>query len=340
MSVPEAILLIDSRGFGGVETHVAGLARALLARGWSARVVMFREWGECPLAARCRATGVPLTILDGGLGKLLAFLRAFPPALLHTHGYKAGILGRLCARWTGVPAVSTYHSGDKGRGRVRLYTFLDRMTAGLGTAIAVSDEIARALPVAATIIENFVDLPRHEGRGDGGTIAFVGRLDHEKGPDIFCRLARRHADLSFEIFGDGPMRRRLEAQYGDRLRFHGAVGDMSRHWTDIGLLCMPSRAEGLPLAALEAMAHGVPVAAFAVGGLPRLLVTDDVGWLVAAGDEAALDRAVREWAAMSVPARQRMGARARQVIARNYATEVVVPRLLAVYEAALGTGRR
>ena len=62
------------------------------------------------------------------------------------------------------------------------------------------------------------------------------------------------------------------------------------HALDVFL--MPSRSEGWGLAALEAMAHGVPVIASRIGGLPEIVESGETGWLVAPDDPAALAEAI------------------------------------------------
>ena len=330
----EIILLLDSRSIGGIETHVLNLAAALRATGEPARVVLLRDHGPHPMAPALVARGVPLTALGGGV-ELPRFLAVQRPKVLHTHGYKAGVLGRFWARLLGVPVVSTYHSGDRGVGRVRLYSALDRRTAFLAPSIAVSRDIATALPSGTAVIENFVPLPDAGATGAGRAVAFVGRLSPEKGPDTFCELATRLPNLRWHVYGDGPMRSELTGRFGDRVTFHGAVADMAAVWRGTGLLCMPSRREGLPMAALEAMAHGVPVAAFAVGGLPDLLSDGACGWLAPPGDRDALAAAIATWSRLDVAARSTIGHRARAVIAKRYSPGAGLPKILAVYRRAV-----
>ncbi|OYW35551.1 MAG: hypothetical protein B7Z45_06535, partial [Azorhizobium sp. 12-66-6] len=136
--------LVDSRGIGGIERHVSVLTQALNAAGHPARVLLLADHGEHPFLAQLRAEQVPFAVLDGRFSTLLRRLRTERPRLLHTHGYKAGILGRLAARLAGVPCVSTFHAGERGRFPVSLYQAVDAATARLATRIAVSAPIARA----------------------------------------------------------------------------------------------------------------------------------------------------------------------------------------------------
>ncbi len=151
--------LVDSSTIGGIETHVGVLAAALRRAGWDAQVVLLADHGPNPWLAQLDARGVPHTVLAGGLGGLLAALRRGRPALLHTHGYKAGILGRLAARLSGTPCVSTFHAGERGPFPVSLYQTLDAWTSVLAPRIAVSAPIARNLPFGAEVIGNFVPVP-------------------------------------------------------------------------------------------------------------------------------------------------------------------------------------
>jgi glycosyltransferase involved in cell wall biosynthesis len=329
----EVWLLLDSRSFGGVESHVLALAAALCVRNIPARVVFLKDHGPHPMVPALAAAAIPCSVLAGGWRGLAAALAAAPPALLHTHGYKVGIFGRLLSRWQGFPCVSTYHAGEPGPGMVRYYNILDRATARLaGGLVAVSTPIARRLPGRTRVIDNFVPLAAAPTRFTR-QVAFVGRLSEEKGPDLFCRLAAAVPGVEFVLYGDGPLRAELEAAHPG-VRFAGQQPAMAGVWGQVGLLCMSSRHEGLPMAALEAMAAGVPVAAFAVGALPGLIEHGHNGWLAPPLDLPALAAAVRTWADLDPAGRARVSRAAQATIAARYTPEAVLPRLLAVYREA------
>jgi glycosyltransferase involved in cell wall biosynthesis len=290
-------LLVDSSGIGGIERHIAVLAGALRRDGIDARVWLFADHCANPWLAQLDAAGVPYDINKGGAGGRLRRLIAEPTALLHTHGYKAGIIGRMAARVLGVPVVSTFHAGDTGRFPVRFYQRADERTSLLATRICVNSAIAARLPYSARVVANFIETPDAPCAAPlPATIGFVGRLSHEKGPDLFCHAAARGAaQAAWRMIGDGPMRGELEPLFGQAVEFRGMVTDMASVWPDIGLLLMPSRAEGLPMAALEALAAGVPVAAARVGALPELIRDGENGWLFEPGDLDGMARAVNEW---------------------------------------------
>lgn len=329
--------LVDSSTVGGIETHIAVLARALMAEGVPVRVMRLADHGSNPWLRQLEAAGVPHGVIGGGFGPLLRRLRRDRPALVHTHGYKAGILGRLAARVAGIPCVSTFHAGERGKFPVSAYQTVDGLTSCLGGRIAVSAAIARDLPFGATVISNFVPVPRTPPSGPRPpVVGFVGRFSIEKGPDLFCALAERLAGrgIQFEAFGDGPLRPELEARYGAVMRFHGLVAEPSGIWPRLGLLLMPSRAEGLPLAAIEAMAAGIPVAASAVGGLPQLISSGRNGWLFPAGDLDVMAQAVAAWHGQTPQARADMAQAAWRTARESYAVDVLVPQVRAVYAAA------
>lgn len=329
----EIWLLLDSRGMGGIESHVAELAAGLAAAGEAPRVLFMAGYGTHPLHARLDRDGVQWETLSGTLAVLLRRLRAGRPRVLHTHGYKANIVGRLAALLTGTLHVASYHAGEPPHGRLAVYDMLDRTTSGLGRPVAVSPPILARLPFGGTLVPNFVAVPDAPPVAGAAAIAFVGRMSPEKGPDRFCAIAHRFCDAEFIAFGDGPMRAGLAAASGSRVCFIGAVASMEAYWAKIGLLVISSRGEGLPLAALEAMAHGVPVASFALGGLPDLIDDGRNGYLANADDLDGLAACVARWRGLDAANRQALAAAAWRTVADRFSRATGVAALRAIYEA-------
>jgi glycosyltransferase involved in cell wall biosynthesis len=329
-------IVVDSSTVGGIERHIATLADALRRLPLATEIVLLAAHGENPWLQQLRAAQLPFRVLDGSVPGLMAALRQGRPQLLHTHGYKANIVGRLCARWLRIPVVATYHAGERGAFPVNAYQLMDEYSSILGGRLCVSAAIRDQLPYASVVTENFMvapaaptvgKLPRH--------IGFVGRLSAEKAPDLFCRLARRCAgpDL-WHVWGDGPMRAQLEREFGGHVQFHGLVTDLSAAWSTLGLVVMPSRAEGLPMAALESLAAGVPVVASAVGGLPSVIKDGQTGWLFASGDLDAACAHVETWRRLTVADQATLRQTCWQFVRDNFSEVRQMPKILAVYRSA------
>jgi glycosyltransferase involved in cell wall biosynthesis len=118
--------------------------------------------------------------------------------------------------------------------------------------------------------------PKHRARGGGGAL-FVGRLTAQKRVELAIEavaiLARDRPAIRLTIVGEGPARVDLEARarelgQADRVRFLGSVApdDLPAALSSADLFLFPARAEGLGLAAVEALAAGVPVVACRDGG--------------------------------------------------------------------------
>lgn len=348
------LLFLDSSGLGGIETHVATLAEALPARGLAAEILFWRAYPGNAFEERLARAGLPFSALEGRFGALLRRLRGGGPVLLHTHGYKAGILGRLAARLAGVPVVSTYHAGERGRFPVNLYQLLDEWTGCLAERLAVSGKIARELPFGAAVVPNFIAFPPlGPARPRRPQIGFVGRLSPEKAPDRFLALAGMLGDAAdFHIFGNGPMRPSLESPAGPAVIWHGMVSEPGAIWPALDLLVMPSRAEGLPMAALEALAQGIPIVATDAGDLRAVIGRDGAetpspadgrgaaGWLVGGATEnevmAGLAAAVRGWLALPAPQREALRHAAHFHGARHFGLDEGLGRILAAYGRAAG----
>lgn len=98
-----------------------------------------------------------------------------------------------------------------------------------------------------------------------------------------------NTDIRFELAGDGPEREPLEAlihQYGlqDHFILRGHLDDMDSFYRGLGVYLNTSVHEGIPMTILEAMSHGLPVIAPAVGGITEIFKDGSEGFLIAGRD--------------------------------------------------------
>jgi len=182
-------------------------------------------------------------------------------------------------------------------------------------------ERVRVLPPP---VRSFSDRP---GAPPGSYALVVSRLAPEKGVDVAI-AACRHAGLPLVVAGDGPELASLRDLAGDcDVRFAGRVDavELDRLRAGASIALVPSRsAETFGLAAAEAMARGLPVAASRVGALPELV--EEAG-LVPAGDSGALARAMTRLAGDRAA-----GERGRERVRALCAPDVVAAALAEVYD--------
>lgn len=243
--------------------------------------------------------------------------------LLHTHGYFADIVGIPVARLMKLPSVTTCHGYIESTWNVRLYNALDRIALKLGTRIlAVSEAIKRDLvqfglnPGRVQVVVNAVgstedrdttDAKReasrksHGIRGADFVLGYVGRLSAEKGLTYLLTacadLVTAGVPLRVLLIGEGPQRHELEQfsqqlGLGDRVVFAGFQEDVVPWLLCMDVFVLPSLTEGTPMALLEAMVHGVPAVASAVGGVPQIIQNGETGLLVAPGNAGEVSCAV------------------------------------------------
>jgi glycosyltransferase involved in cell wall biosynthesis len=127
-------------------------------------------------------------------------------------------------------------------------------------------------------------------------IGHMGAFTKEKGQDVAVEAAGLlRASLPrarVVLAGDGPLLSEIRGAAPDNVTFPGFISDRAAFFAALDLFIMPSLSEAWGLAAIEAMAHGVPVIASDTGGLPEIIESGNGGWLVPAGDPAALAQAI------------------------------------------------
>jgi glycosyltransferase involved in cell wall biosynthesis len=338
-----SIIHIDTaRDFRGGQQALLGLARGLRERGHQQLLV---TPGSSELDRRARAEHFPVAPLSAlGLRRRLAGVD-----VLHSHSGRAQNIAWLASAGLEVLRVATRHVAFSPR-----HPAIHRLkyTRSCNGVIAVSQAVRRALLTAGVpgnrieVISAGVEFPatladtaqrraarRQFGLGDDDFVAgHLGAFTHEKGQDVAAAAAKLLETalprLRLILAGDGPARAALQGN--PRVLLPGYLEDRTEFFAALDLFLMPSRSEGWGLAALEAMAHGVPVIASRTGGLPEIIEAGETGWLVAPDDPTALADAIME--ASQDPEKSReMGRRGRER-AREFSLERTAARTEAFYQ--------
>jgi len=202
-------------------------------------------------------------------------------------------------------------------------------------------------PSAFATSYSSIELPAHAfanepriivGKAGPFTLTIVAALeDMRKGHDILFKAMqvclRDGLDLQLEVIGDGRSRPALEAlatklAIRPRVTFVGQLNaqEVRTHLDGADLFVLPSRGEGLPRAAIEAMARGLPALGTTVGGFPELLPIED---LVPPGDVHCLARKIRE--ILGSPERMATMSARNLERAKEYREEILRSRQTAFY---------
>lgn len=245
--------------------------------------------------------------------------------IIHSHmAYPTGYLASKLRERLGVPIVITSHKGDiipESRYRQRFIT-RKRMCWALKKADAVtgvSSELKNIIDKLTSneansfVIPNGVDIPEDtpglmpdncsEIAGKPFMLT-LGRLHYYKGLDVLLKAIRRLCVHGIKtphlvIAGDGREMQNLRSQAADlgldnKIIFTGTTFGRQKHWLlrNCKFFLQPSRAEGMPLTVLEAMAYGKPVIGTKIGGISELITHDENGLLVKPDDSVSLSEAI------------------------------------------------
>jgi glycosyltransferase involved in cell wall biosynthesis len=312
---------------GGTQRHLQQVLRHLDRRRFAAHVYTVREGGE--VTEELRAAGVPVTSLDvgeraampralGGVVRAARLLRAERIDVVHGYQWRPALIGALAGRLGGarlLVAGKRSLTGPDRRARLAWRVIARVVDTIVTNADALRAEAeADGIRARWTIIPSGVDVEQLRGGPDSAAakaalgldarrpvVGTVGRLEERKGHADFLLAVRAMISLANGlrpqalVVGDGPLRGRLEQQaaslgIGEAVRFTGTVTDVRTALAAMDVFVLPSHAEGMSNALLEAMAAERPVVATAVGGTPEVVETGRTGIVVPPGDPDALAR--------------------------------------------------
>ena len=346
--------------------HLQRWAQAIVQRGHALCIVSQQRCDRALLPAAARVEWLPVTGPLGYFANALVLrrmLRRWGAQLLHAHyasGYgTSAMLSGFRPTLLSVWGSDVYEFPRRGAWQAALLRRnLRRATALAATSHAMADEVRRLTPERTQIaITPFgVDLTHFAPAlvpraGAALTLGIVKTLAPTYGIDLLLRAFQGlQADpqvraaqpaLGLLIVGDGPQRAELEAlarQLGiaAQCRFVGAVPhEQVPVWLrQLDVFVAPSRAESFGVAVIEAGACALPVVVSDAGGLPEVVRDGETGLVVPREDVPALQAALKRLV-LDEALRRRLGRAGREHVAREYAWEVSVDRMMACYEATL-----
>jgi glycosyltransferase involved in cell wall biosynthesis len=329
----------------GIALTVMNLAETMDTSRYRLSVIFLR--GDGAIGDHLRALGVNVRAIGWHRGRAdirgaLRFahaLRSLRPDIVHLHagGLSPRFVSKVAA---GAKVIMHYHSleeeSQKSRGPRRTPIAADLIVVN-SEATAQSVRRARSVVVYPGVHANASTHVRD--RSQRVTVGVAARLAPVKGLEYLIEAVKALDNVHLVIAGDGPEKDRLEnlvrhESLEDRVTFTGWLDDIGRTMSQWDIYAQPSVAEGLGIAALEAMSLGIPVVASDVGGLREIVVSGETGFLVPPRDSAQLAAHLKELAC-NAELRRKMGEAARARAIEKFSRERESQALQSAYAKLL-----
>jgi L-malate glycosyltransferase len=353
------ILLVDlERAWRGGQSQALLLLRGLRERGHSAELV---APADSALTERAAVAGISVQVVAakdrrwGAARVLRRLLRDARADIVHAneaHALTAAWLARVHRRVPLVAARRVAFPLSRGYVSLARYRAAARIVA-ISQAVREQLLAAHLDPERIAIVADGVEVPPHVSEEqrrsararwsfapEDRVLALVAPFTAEKGHalllEAFEALRREAPHCRLLLAGDGPLRAELEAQahlanLDADVRFAGFVQDVDAIYAACDAFVFPSLNEGSGTSLLSAMAHALPVAALARGGVKEVVEDNVNGLLVQEASPTALARAMARLLADGELAR-RLGEAARLTVAAKFSSDRMVDSTLAVLE--------
>jgi glycosyltransferase involved in cell wall biosynthesis len=315
---------------GGVEQHVAALARELTRQGMQASVVCLgdepgvRQDGDVSVHTVRRRLDVADVLALPGPGDWMLFARELAETVTHisthTRFFPMSMLGVRLGRRAGLPVIHTEHGADfvttpswiinlgaRQVDRSAGVWVLRQATEVLSVSRRVSEFVSRLSGRPSAVIGNGVHLEEWlppEPPAAASRLVFVGRVVEEKGWRVFLDVVESLQDipnLEAVVAGDGPQRGELAQEVRRRglegtVRLPGSVDHtmLAAYFRGAVYVNPSTAAEGFQLTLLESLAAGARVVTYDVGVAGELRDSGMPVSMVALKDRLALESAARE----------------------------------------------
>jgi len=358
-------LITGDSSLSGAPKHILRLAINLKERGWEVLVIL----PPGPLVKQLDEAEINHKQVEMGNGidrkayhKIRRQISIFDPDVVHCHGMRGGLLGRLAARRMKVPVIYTEHLWTKHyhlsnpayeKAQITAQKFLDRYTTKtIAVSGAVKDFLVRKKfkPGKIVVILNGID-PKFAKtelikKPKGIPIIFgsVGALNRQKNYirilKAVTKIKKEHPDLMFhyQIIGEGPDRKKL-VNIVKRLKlerivhFTGRVEKVEEQLKHFSFFVTASMSESFGLAAAEALSMGLPVVASDAGGL-KDIVHEGCGFLIDPRDIDEISQAIYKLITDD-KLREEMSDCAREDASKRFSESKMVDKIVTLYEKVI-----
>jgi len=363
------VMEIIREAYGGMKEHYVMLLKGLRQRGFD--VLALCNFSQ-PVMEELKNAGVEVYpfVIPGEVQfcrdirrtmMISSVIKEYKADVVHCHGYKAGVVGRLAGMLAGCPRVYTVHNfilpmamPAKRWVLGKVECVLSRYTQGIITVShALKEELVQNCRIPAGkihVVHN--GIPFYNSLNTGDTdfdhnlrrrlnietdtilVGTVARLIPSKGIDYLLDaipLVINHIkNVHFVVMGSGPheqklVRKALQLGIQDNITFLGYVNDIRNYINALDIFVLPSLSEGLGISVIEAMAAGKPVIATRVGGIPEIVNHDDNGYLVPPSDARELAMAIIYLAA-NPQIRKDYGQRGCRDVRKRFSVDKMVDR--------------
>lgn len=311
--------IIGNAGVGGMENHIKNFLKHLPANKFQITCICPYESTFTNSLRQLGVESVFITPVEDdpswrSIQLAMEIARLYEIDLLHAHMPKAHVLAGITGSLINKPVVATVHG-------MHITSHELGITRAVNSHLITNCQEAYAQALALGVPANRVNMVRNGidinifGTGKSGhnfrevnnipsnvpLVGFVGRLDFEKGPDFFLYVAEYihylKPDVHFVMVGEGSMKKELVemcARFGLQKHVHFVdwYEDTAAVYPALNVLAHTSRSDGTSLVLLEAMACGIPVTGFAVGGVREIIESRSTGLLTGEGDCEGLGRRV------------------------------------------------
>jgi glycosyltransferase involved in cell wall biosynthesis len=356
-----------------LENIVSGLDRSIFSqvicylRGDDYKHIEFEAWGHDVRSLHTSKKKL-MRFQPSVVFQLARIIKEQGIDIVHCQRHKPTVYGTLAAYMTGKKpkVISHVHGLNRTRSLQRKLlnrALFRRISRIIAVSNAVRDDIVRTNPMSfpdkVVTIYNGIDVEPytdcslnkeqariHLGLPDEEVFVYgtVGRLVETKGQRIlleaFVRVYEKYPKSWLILVGKGRLESELrslavELNIHERVLFLGYRTDVPVVLRACDVFVLPSIAEGLPGALLEAMSTGVPVIASRVGGVPEILNSPDEGTMVSPSSADELANAMERLCSMDEVERNDIGKALRERVRVEFTKEKMISAITKEYLAAM-----